>query len=120
MMIELSTFGPEEMFETKTVEWEGKDYILLVEDDDEVSTTFSEVLEEDGHRVVTFENGQLALDYLRQKSVLPKLIFLDFLMPHMDGWEFLAERRKDSRIAEVPVVGVSGSDQVDERMLSRS
>ena len=120
MMIELSSMAPEEMYQTKIVEWEGRDYILIVEDDGDVSDTFTEVLEEDGHRVVTFENGRLALDYLRQKSVLPRLIFLDFLMPHMDGWEFLAERRKDARIAQIPVIGISGSDRVDARALSRS
>jgi len=96
------------------VDWEGRDYILIVEDDRDVSDTFSEVLEEDGHRVVSFQDGRLALDYLRQKSVLPRLIFLDFLMPHMDGWQFLAERSKDLRISEVPIVGVSGSDKVEE------
>src|SRR5205085_2680277 len=90
------------------------------EDDFEVSETFTEVLEEDGHRVVSFEDARFALDYLRQKSVLPKMIFLDFLMPHMDGWQFLAERNKDDRICEVPVVGISASDRVDERSLSRS
>jgi CheY-like chemotaxis protein len=102
------------------VEWEGRDYILIVEDDGDVSDTFADALQEDGHRVVSFQDARLALDYLKQKSVLPRLIFLDFLMPHMDGWQFLAERRKDARIAEVPVVGVSASDRVDEHSLSRS
>jgi len=102
---------------TRIVDWEGRDYILIVEDDRDVSDTFAEVLEEDGHRVVIFQDGRLALDYLRQKSVLPRLIFLDFLMPHMDGWQFLAERSKDLRISEVPIVGVSGSDRVEEGRL---
>src|SRR3954463_6228937 len=97
---------------TRIVEWERSDYILIVEDDGDVSETLTEVLQEDGHRVVTFEDGWHALEYLRQKSVLPRLIFLDFLMPRMDGWQFLAERKKDVRIAEVPVVGISGSNQV--------
>jgi CheY-like chemotaxis protein len=120
MMIELATMTPELARDARIVEWEGKDYILVVEDDGDVSETVTEVLQEDGHRVVTFEDGRLALDYLRQKSILPRLILLDFLMPHMDGWQFLAERRNDDRIAEVPVVGISGSDRVDERSLSTS
>jgi CheY-like chemotaxis protein len=98
----------------RMTEWEKPDYILVVEDDIAVSETFTEVLEEEGHRVVCFDDGRPALEYLRQKSILPQLIFLDFLMPHMNGWQFLAERRRDRRIAEVPVVGVSASDRVDE------
>lgn len=96
------------------MDWEQKDYILIIEDDDGFSECVTEMLQERGHRVVTFGDGQLALDYLRQKSVLPRLILLDFLMPQMDGWQFLAERRKDARIATVPVVGISGSDRLDD------
>jgi DNA-binding response OmpR family regulator len=119
-MMDLVSMSPSELYGTRMVEWEGRDYILIVEDDDDVSDTFADALQEDGHRVVSFQDARLALDYLKQKSILPRLIFLDFLMPHMDGWQFLAERRKDARIAEVPVVGVSASDRVDERSLSRN
>ena len=104
----------------KILDWEQRDYILIIEDDDDVSESLTQMLQEEGHRVVSFGDARLALDYLRQKSVLPKLIFLDFLMPHMDGWQFLAERRKDARISEVPVVGISGSEHVHEQLLSQS
>jgi CheY-like chemotaxis protein len=119
-MMELVSMSPDAVNAVRTVEWEGRDYILIVEDDGDVSETFTDALQDDGHRVISFQDARLALDYLRQKSVLPRLIFLDFLMPHMDGWQFLAEQRKDPRIAEVPVVGVSASDRIDERTLSRS
>lgn len=102
------------------MDWEQKDYILIIEDDDGVSECLTEVLQDKGHRVVTFGDGRLALDYLQQKSVLPRLIFLDFLMPDMDGWQFLAERRKDARISSVPVVGISGSDLAHEPPISSS
>jgi CheY-like chemotaxis protein len=102
------------------VDWERSDYILLVEDDGDVSETVTDLLQEEGHRVICFPNGRQALEYLRQKVILPRVILLDFLMPHMNGWQFLAERRKDARLAEVPVVGISGSDRVDEDSLSPS
>ncbi|HEX9296195.1 MAG TPA: response regulator [Polyangiaceae bacterium] len=102
------------------IDWEQRDYILIIEDDEDVSESLTEMLQEEGHRVVTFGDGRLALDYLRQKSILPKLIFLDFLMPHMDGWQFLAEYRKDGRLASLPVVGISGSDEVHEHTASHS
>jgi CheY-like chemotaxis protein len=104
----------------KILDWEQKDYILIIEDDEDVSESLTEMLQAEGYRVVTFGDARLALDYLQQKSVLPKLIFLDFLMPHMDGWQFLAERRKDARISEVPVVGISGSERVHDQSLSPS
>ncbi len=102
------------------IDWEQKEYILIIEDDDDVSETLTDMLQKEGHRVVTFADGRLALDYLRQKSVLPTLILLDFLMPHMDGWQFLAEYRQDRRIASTPVVGISGSDHVHRHSLAHS
>src|SRR2546430_4737806 len=102
------------------IEWERNDYILIVEDDTDVSEALTAVLQEEGHRVVSFQNGRPALEYLRQKVVLPRVILLDFLMPQMDGWQFLAERRKDARIVEVPVVGISGSDRVEADQLTPS
>jgi CheY-like chemotaxis protein len=96
------------------MDWEQRDYILIVEDDDDMSESLTEILQEQGHRVVSFGDARLALDYLRQKSILPRLIFLDFMMPHMDGWQFLAEHHKDPRLARIPVVGISGSDRVSE------
>ena len=45
--------------------------------------------------IEVFENGQLALEHLRQVSDdggdLPQLIFLDLMMPVLDGWGFLDE-----------------------------
>src|SRR5262245_19167270 len=101
-MMELLSMPANGKYAARTVEWEEREHILIVEDDDDVSETYTDALQEDGHRVVSFQDARLALEYLRQKSVLPRLIFLDFLMPHMDGWQFLAERRQDPRIAEVP------------------
>jgi CheY-like chemotaxis protein len=97
------------------MDWEQKDYILIVEDDDDMSERLTEILQEQGHRVVSFGDARLALDYLRQKSILPRIIFLDFMMPYMDGWQFLAEHHKDPRLAKIPVVGISGSDRVSDQ-----
>src|SRR3954447_8400539 len=97
------------------MDWEQRDYILIIEDDDDVSFSLAQMLEEEGHRVISFPDGSHALDYLRQKSVLPKIIFLDFLMPDMNGWQFLAEQKLDPRLAAVPVVGISGSEHVSEK-----
>jgi CheY-like chemotaxis protein len=104
----------------KLMDWEKNDYILVIEDDDRTVEGLTEMLQENGHRVVTFEDGRLALDYLRQKSILPRLILLDSARPHTHGREFLAERRKDARLAAVPVVGISAGEGGQEQPLSSS
>lgn len=44
-------------------------------------------------QILEFDNGQLSLDYLvehrNNPDLLPDLIFLDLMMPVMDGWGFL-------------------------------
>src|SRR5215216_5287370 len=94
----------------RLMDWEQNDYILIVEDDDRTVEGLTEMLQENGHRVVAFEDGRMALDYLRQKSILPRLILLDSAKPQTHGREFLVERRKDARLATVPVVGISAGD----------
>jgi DNA-binding response OmpR family regulator len=92
------------------MDWEQNDYILIIEDDDGVGQRLTERLEANGHRVVSFEDGRMALDYLQQKSILPRLILIDCARPETKGREFLIARRKDARIAAVPVVDISDAD----------
>lgn len=44
-------------------------------------------------QIEVFENGQLAIDHLHQANSqdLPEIIFLDLMMPVLDGWGFLDE-----------------------------
>lgn len=102
------------------MDWEQNDYILVIEDDDRAVEGLTETLQEHGHRVITFEDGRMALDYLRQKSILPRLILLDSSRPQTHGREFLSERRKDARLAAVPVVGISAAETSQEAPISAS
>ena len=79
-----------------------KNYILLVEDDHDISMVISLVLRSAGFSVIQAGNGQEALQTLDQFP-FPALILLDLNMPVMDGWKFL-ENFKKSEFSEIPVV----------------
>jgi len=100
------------------MDWEKNDYILVIEDDDRAVEGLTEMLQENGHRVVAFEDGRMALDYLRQKSILPRLILLDSARPEAHGREFLAERRMDARLAAIPLVSISSGETSQEPPVS--
>lgn len=68
--------------------------ILVVDDKANVRTLLREYLTEQGYRVVTAENGRIALFSARQEK--PDLILLDIMMPEMDGNEFIRTYRKES------------------------
>src|SRR6185295_13363180 len=66
------------------------------------------VLERAGFAVVEAETGRVALDRVREQP--PGLILLDLMMPEMDGFEFLAELRRQTGGRGIPVVVVTAKD----------
>ena len=73
--------------------------ILVVDDKANVRMLLREYLTEQGFRVVTAENGRIALFTARQEK--PDLILLDIMMPEMDGTEFIRVYRKES---DTPII----------------
>ncbi len=63
--------------------------ILTVEDDQDLRTLITIVLEQEGYSVVTASNGREALAQIDQH--MPDLILLDVRMPVMSGVEFAAQ-----------------------------
>jgi response regulator RpfG family c-di-GMP phosphodiesterase len=67
--------------------------ILLVDDEEIVTTSIRSFLNlETEYEVVTFNSPLAALEFVRQNQV--DLVVSDFLMPEMDGIEFLAEVKR--------------------------
>ncbi len=81
--------------------------VLVIEDDVSIRTTVCELLEEEGFEVSATDQGQAALQVLRDGRPLPDLIILDLMMPVMDGWDFRVKQRTDPALADIPVVAIS-------------
>ncbi len=81
---------------------------LIVEDDEDTRRWLHRALEREGWEVSEAANGKEALDSLDQAPV--NVILLDLMMPEMDGFEFLAERRKNKALAKIPVIVVTAAD----------
>ncbi len=81
--------------------------ILLVDDDDDLRAAIVVLLEAQGYKVREARNGKEALGILAEMTT-PCLILLDFLMPVMNGVEFLRAVAEDHRLAPIPVVMVAG------------
>jgi len=85
---------------------------MVVDDDADIREVLSEVLAENGHEVVTAANGLEALQILR-RDPLPCMVFLDLMMPVMDGYVFMEQRRIDPMLAAVPVAVITAGRQID-------
>jgi CheY-like chemotaxis protein len=85
-----------------------------VDDDDGARALIRRTLERDGHTVTEANNGKLALERIREQT--PSLLLMDLVMPEMDGFEVVAELRKDQALRQIPVVIVTAKDlSHDER-----
>jgi CheY-like chemotaxis protein len=89
--------------------------VLIVDDEFGIAELLDAVLSDDGHTVVTAANGRQGL--ARVAASRPDLIFLDFMMPVMDGPAMLAALRADPETRGIPVVLMSSmpEDTVRER-----
>jgi len=84
--------------------------IALVDDDRNILTSVSMVLEAEGYDVVTFNDGASALTALSDEQ--PDLAVLDIKMPRMDGMELLRRLRQKT---DLPVIFLtSKDDEIDE------
>tara|TARA_B100002049_G_C16071154_1_gene372891 strand:- start:1036 stop:1428 length:393 start_codon:yes stop_codon:yes gene_type:complete len=85
--------------------------ILVVDDEDQLRGSIVEALQEQGYNVAQAADGRdgLALAFAEH----PKLIFLDYNMPVMDGQEFLVRLRSDEWGKEVEVVYSTNSYETD-------
>lgn len=81
-------------------------HVLLVEDDENIGFALTTLLQGKGYSVDHCSDGSEALRRL-QTAAAPDLILLDLVMPHMNGWEFRVEQRRDPNWASVPVVVMS-------------
>jgi CheY-like chemotaxis protein len=79
--------------------------ILVVDDEFGVAELLEAVLSEAGYRVLTAINGQHGLEVLAGERV--DLVFLDFMMPVMNGAMMLRAMTADPALDGIPVVIMS-------------
>lgn len=91
--------------------------VLVVDDDDDIRDSLSEVLEDEGYAVRAASNGIEALADLRSED-RPCVILIDLMMPVMDGYELRAELLRDPDLAPIPVVVISARGSIDHKQVA--
>ena len=86
--------------------------VLIVEDDADTRDMLQRMLEREGFSVALAADGRAGLDRVAENR--PSLILLDLLMPHMNGFEFLAELHTRPEWRSIPVVVVTAKDLTAE------
>ncbi len=88
--------------------------VLVADDDPSILDFTSRVVTKAGHKVIRADRGDTALEHVRTEK--PHLVFLDVLMPGLDGLEVCKAIRADATLAKTPVILLSamGEDRLIE------
>ncbi len=92
----------------------GNGELLLLDDDVAQLRLLGTVLREAGYDVRVATEGPRALALAASHP--PELIVLDLQMPRMDGFEVCRRLKDDSKTAGIPVIVISGLEDVEEKV----
>ena len=86
--------------------------VLVVEDDPDIVDYLSSFLGDEGYEVASAQRCSTALAMM--DSFGPDVVLIDALLPGKSGLEFLVTLRRDPNWSELPLVVVTGNDQLLE------
>ncbi len=90
--------------------------ILIVDDEAHIRMLIEQTLEEledDGVEFLTAENGEIALEIIQKEN--PQLVFLDVMMPKMNGMEVCRRVKKELGMDKVFIVLLTAKGQETDR-----
>ncbi|MBA2719022.1 MAG: response regulator [Chloroflexi bacterium] len=90
--------------------------VLIVDDEQHIRLLIEQTLEEledEGVELQTASDGEMALDVVRNHK--PELVFLDVMMPKLDGFEVCRAIRSDPELAGTTVVMLTAKGQAYDR-----
>jgi DNA-binding response OmpR family regulator len=90
--------------------------ILIVDDEAHIRTLIEQTLEEledEGVEFLTAENGEDALEIIHKEK--PILVFLDVMMPKMNGMEVCRKVKKDLGMTDVFIILLTAKGQELDR-----
>jgi signal transduction histidine kinase/CheY-like chemotaxis protein len=96
---------PDEPGRATALAGSGRGLVLVIDDEESQRDLMGRFLQRQGFSVRTAVDGRAGLDLAR--SLAPRVILLDVMMPDVDGWAVLASLKSDPDTRDIPVVMVS-------------
>lgn len=88
--------------------------ILLVDDNSELLTALTKVLEKEGYRVVALPSAERAIEHIQSTATQPDLVITDVSMPGLKGIDFLSALK--NAIPQLPVIVITAFGEWDQYM----
>lgn len=86
--------------------------VLVVDDDPNIQKIVTIFLQTEGCDVITASNGRDALEMISKDK--PELMFLDVMMPVMDGYEVCKQIKAQPALKDIPIVMFTAKGSLDD------
>lgn len=91
--------------------------VLIVDDSPTVVATLRKMLEQNGCVTLEALTGEDGVELARSEA--PDLVFLDIVLPEMDGFSALRRLRRDPITQKIPVIMMSGNEAATEQFYAQ-
>jgi len=91
--------------------------VLVVDDSATIRRSAQTMLTNEGYRVITAENGFEALSKITRHR--PDLIFVDIMMPRLDGYQTTAIIKNNAEFRDTPVIMLTSKDGLFDKARGR-
>lgn len=91
--------------------------VMVIDDSQTIRRTAETLLVKEGYEVITAADGFEALSKIADQN--PDLIFIDIMMPRLDGYQACALIKSNARYSKTPVIMLSSKDGLFDRARGR-
>ncbi len=91
--------------------------VMVVDDSQTIRRSAETLLSREGYSVITAEDGYEALAKIADHH--PEIIFVDIMMPRLDGYQVCALIKANPKFAKTPVIMLSSRDGLFDRARGR-
>ena len=94
--------------------------VVVIDDSPTICKILETCLRREGHQVVSYSDPVQALQALFQREIArPNVLFVDLVLPQMDGYEVMKRLRARPEFKAIPIIAISGRDSVVDRLKAR-
>jgi twitching motility two-component system response regulator PilG len=95
----------------------GRARVLVIDDSKTIRRSAENLLAQEGYDVITANDGYEAL--AKVVAHHPDIIFVDIMMPRLDGYQTCALIKNNARYSKIPIVLLSSKDSIFDKARGR-
>ena len=91
--------------------------MLIIDDSPTIVAMLRKFLQQNGYQTLEAGDAEKGIEVARAER--PDMIFLDIVLPGMNGFAALRQLRRDPVTREIPIIMISGNEQATEQFYAQ-